>query len=44
MKLYNQPAVHVAHIASMTLMQAASSTPTSGGMGINTGIYTDEQW
>ena len=31
-KHYNQPAVHVAHLASMTLMQAASPAPTSGTM------------
>ena len=31
-KLYNQPVVHVAHLASMTLMQAASPAPTGGTM------------
>ena len=43
-KHYNQPAVHVAHLASMTLMQAASPAPATGSqMPIGTGT-TDEQW
>lgn len=44
-KHYNQPAVHVAHLASMTLMQAASPAgPASGGGQLNPGIPTDDQW
>ena len=44
-KHYNHPAVHVAHLASMTLMQAASPAgPASGGGQLNPGIPTDDQW
>ena len=42
-KFYNQPAVQVAQLASMTLMQAASAAPAATGLPI-TGGDTDSQW
>ena len=41
-KQYIQPAVQVAPIASMSLMQVAS--PVSGANHVNMGVITDDQW
>ena len=41
-RVYNQPAVQVAPIATMSLMQVAS--PVSGANQVNIGVITDDQW
>jgi hypothetical protein len=43
-RIYNQPQVQVAHLASMTLMQAASPAGSSSGPEVYTGIETNDQW
>jgi len=43
-KIYNQPQVLVAQLASMPVMQAASPAPAGDSMGLNLGIDTDSQW
>lgn len=44
-KIYNQPQVLVAQLASMPVMQAASPAPAAGDyMGLNLGIGTTTQW
>lgn len=44
-KIYNQPQVLVAQLASMPVMQAASPAPAAGdSMGLNLGIGTTTQW
>jgi hypothetical protein len=42
-KIYNQPQVLVAQLASMPVMQAASPAPADS-MGLNLGIGTTTQW